>query len=53
MLPFTFHERRLDKAMYDAIRGLRNDLEAERDAHRRDAERLRRMEAELLRRGDS
>jgi hypothetical protein len=28
--PFTFHERRLDRALFDALRELRADLDEER-----------------------
>jgi hypothetical protein len=47
MLPFTFHERRLDQAMLDALRELRVDLDRERARRLRDRARLRSVEDAL------
>jgi hypothetical protein len=49
MLPFTFHEREVDRAMLGALAELRSELGAERAARRRDQHRLRRLEATLSR----
>jgi hypothetical protein len=49
MLPFTFHEREVDRAMLGALAELRSELGAERAARRRDQHRLRRLEATLRR----
>ena len=47
ILPFTFHERKLDHAMLDAIRKLRADIDSERDQRLRDRARLRSLENAL------
>jgi glycosyltransferase involved in cell wall biosynthesis len=47
MLPFTFHERQVDRALLGALEELRHDLEEERGQRRRDQHRLRRLEAAL------
>ena len=49
MLPFTLHERRLDRAVLDALRDLRADLERERARGARTGARLRRVEDQLTR----
>jgi glycosyltransferase involved in cell wall biosynthesis len=52
MFPFTYHERRLDGAMYDAVLELSADLEEQREYAQNDRARLRRVEYELTRRSD-
>ncbi len=49
MLPFTYHERRLDRVMFDAVLELSSDLDAEREQAQKDRARLRRVEYELAR----
>jgi hypothetical protein len=52
MLPFTLHERNLDRAILEALRELRLDLERER-AHGAGArQRLKRLEQRLLEAGE-
>jgi glycosyltransferase involved in cell wall biosynthesis len=51
MYPFTFHERSLDRALFDAMRQVRVDLDREREQRRHDSARLRGVE-EALARGD-
>ena len=50
MLPFTLHERRLDRAVLDALRELRSDLERERAQGRRSRVALQRLEQALAER---
>jgi hypothetical protein len=52
MLPFTFHERKLDWALFNAVRDLRAELLSERVRHRRDRERLERVEDAVNRPND-
>jgi glycosyltransferase involved in cell wall biosynthesis len=47
MLPFTVHERRLDRALLDALREVRADLERERARNVQTRTRLRRVEGLL------
>jgi glycosyltransferase involved in cell wall biosynthesis len=47
ILPFTYHERTLDRAMFEAIVELRADLDREREQLREDRSRLRRAESML------
>ncbi len=47
ILPFTYHERKLDRALFDAIVELRDDLDREREQLREDRARLRRAERGL------
>lgn len=49
MLPFTLHERSLDRAVLDALRELRRDLERERARGARARTRLRRLEERTAR----
>jgi hypothetical protein len=53
MLPFTLHERNLDRAVLDALRELRRDLDRERARGARARARLRRIEEALTRAKDS
>ena len=56
MLPFTLHERELDQAMADALRGLQAQLTRERALRDEDRAQIQRLEerlAELLREGDA
>ena len=48
MLPFTLHERRLDRAIADALRGLQAELERERALRVEDRARIERLEERLL-----
>jgi glycosyltransferase involved in cell wall biosynthesis len=50
MYPFTVHERRLDRALFDAVRHVSADLERERAERRHDGARLRGLEQALDRR---
>jgi glycosyltransferase involved in cell wall biosynthesis len=50
MYPFTFHERTLDRALFDAMRQVRLDLDRERERRRQDSSRLRGLEEALARR---
>jgi Glycosyl transferases group 1 len=50
ILPFSFHEREVDRALLDGLRELRADLRNERDQRHRDSSRLRHFE-EALERG--
>jgi glycosyltransferase involved in cell wall biosynthesis len=45
LLPFTFHERQVDRALLTALGQLDGELEAERAERQRDRQRLRRLEA--------
>ena len=47
MLPFTLHERKLDRAIVDALRGLHAELERERALRVADRERIKRLEERL------
>jgi glycosyltransferase involved in cell wall biosynthesis len=47
MLPFTFHEREVDRSLVAAIRDLESDLGRERARGLQDRARLRRLEAAL------
>jgi hypothetical protein len=47
MLPFTIHERNLDRAVLDALRELRGDLDRERARGARTRTKLRRLEQRL------
>lgn len=47
MLPFTIHERNLDRAVLDALRELRGDLDRERARGARARAKLRRVERRL------
>jgi hypothetical protein len=47
MLPFTVHERRLDRAVLDALRELHDDLDRERIRGVRARAQLRRLETRL------
>jgi glycosyltransferase involved in cell wall biosynthesis len=47
MLPFTLHERNLDRAVLDALKELRSDLDRERARGARARARLRRVEDRL------
>jgi glycosyltransferase involved in cell wall biosynthesis len=47
ILPFTYHERKLDRALFAAIIDLREDLDREREQLREDRTRLRRAESRL------
>jgi glycosyltransferase involved in cell wall biosynthesis len=49
MLPFTLHERNLDRAVLDALREIRVDLARERARGARTGARLRRLEEQLTR----
>jgi hypothetical protein len=53
ILPFTYHERKLDRAMYDAMVELRVDLDSQRDQLREDRARLQRAERRLGRERDA
>jgi peptide subunit release factor 1 (eRF1) len=53
MLPFTMHERNLDRAVLEALRELRRDLDGERARGARARVRLRRLEEVLTRAKDS
>jgi glycosyltransferase involved in cell wall biosynthesis len=53
MLPFTVHERKLDRAMADALRGLHDELERERALRLEDRTRIQRLEERLLEPRDS
>lgn len=44
MMPFTYHERRLDQALFDAILALRAEVVREHRQRRLDRVRLRRLE---------
>ena len=44
MTPFTYHQRTLDRAMFDAMRTLRAELDRERRERRHDRVRLRALE---------
>ena len=48
MLPFTMHERQLDRAMADALRGLQTELARERALRIEDRRRIQRLEERLL-----
>jgi hypothetical protein len=48
MLPFTLHERSLDRAILEALRELRLDLERERAQGAGARQRLQRLEQRLL-----
>ena len=50
MYPFTFHERSLDRALFDAVRHVRVDLDREREQRQLDSARLRGVEEALARR---
>ena len=47
MLPFTYHEREVDRSLVAAVRELGSELGAERARGLRDRARLRRVEAAL------
>ena len=47
MLPFTLHERKLDRAIADALRGLQAELERERALRVEDRARIQRLEGRL------
>jgi glycosyltransferase involved in cell wall biosynthesis len=47
MLPFTVHERKLDRAMADALRGLQTELVRERALRAEDRRRIDRLEERL------
>lgn len=49
MLPFTIHERNLDRAVFDALRELRGDLDRERARGARTRTKLRHLEQRLER----
>lgn len=51
--PFTYHERTLDRAMFEAVRSLRVELDQERRARRSDRVRLQTLEAALGRSGEN
>jgi glycosyltransferase involved in cell wall biosynthesis len=51
MYPFTYHERRLDRAMFEALATMRADLDRERERSRVTRERLRALE-QTMRRDD-
>ncbi len=53
MLPFTLHERRLDRAIADALRGLQAELERERAMRTQDRARIERLEGRLLKPDDA
>ena len=53
MLPFTMHERKLDRAVADALRGLHAELANERAMRVADRARIDRLEERLLQLGDS
>jgi glycosyltransferase involved in cell wall biosynthesis len=53
MLPFTVHERNLDRAMADVLRGLRADLDRERALRAQDRARLNRLDERLRREEDT
>jgi glycosyltransferase involved in cell wall biosynthesis len=53
MLPFTLHQRKLDRAIADAVRGLELELEQERALRAEDRTRIRRLEDRLLESQDS
>jgi hypothetical protein len=53
ILPFTYHERKLDRALFDAIVELRDDLDREREQLREDRARLRRAESAIDREKES
>ena len=48
MLPFTMHERNLDRAMAEALRGLQAELAREQALRVQDRERVDRLEERLL-----
>lgn len=48
LLPFTVHERKLDRAIVGALRGLQLELERERALRLEDRERIKRLEERLL-----
>lgn len=52
MLPFTLHQRKLNRATVDALRGLQLELERERALRVEDRERIKRLEEGLLERGE-
>ena len=52
MLPFTIHERRLDRAMADALHGLHAELSRERALRVEDRDRVERLEERLPALGD-
>ena len=47
MYPFTYHERRLDRAMFEALAAIRADLDRERERGRAARARLRGVEQTL------
>jgi glycosyltransferase involved in cell wall biosynthesis len=49
ILPFTYHERQVDRALLDAVSELSVDLNAERQLRRREGRRLRHLESVLRR----
>lgn len=53
MLPFTVHERNLDRALADALRGLLAELERERALRVEDRARVERLEARVRELEDS
>ena len=53
MLPFTMHERKLDRAMAVALRGLQAELAHERALRVEDRARIDRLEERLRQLGDS
>jgi hypothetical protein len=50
--PFTYHERKLDQAVFDSLSELRSQLETERQLRMHDGERLRRVEDVLADEGE-